>query len=79
MEPDQRWQRAQAHWPSLGFHARVYYMQAHMQDEAKKAGKKISPTEAYHMARQAVEEENSQLMLKEAVDAASPAEKKADV
>lgn len=63
IEPDQRWQRAQAVWPTLGFHARVYYTQAHLQDMAKKEGKRLSGGEAFMLARQAVEEENARIMI----------------
>lgn len=55
----QRWQRALAHWDRLGFHSRVYYLQGHLQDEARKASKPLSGAEAYNLARLAIEAEET--------------------
>lgn len=52
---EQRWQRALAHWNNLGFHSKVYYLAAHLQDEARKANKPLGGGEAYLLARNAVE------------------------
>jgi hypothetical protein len=59
LQREQRWQRALAHWDSLGFHSRVYFLSGHLQDEARKANKPLSGAEAYILARNAVESEET--------------------
>lgn len=59
LQADQRWQRALAHWESLGFHSKVYYLQGHLRDEARKANKPLSGVEAYNLARLSIEAEET--------------------
>ena len=63
LEADARWQRAQREWGGLGYHAKVYYLEAHLLDGARKGARLLTRSEAHFMAVQQVDEENAQLLL----------------
>jgi hypothetical protein len=62
----QRWQRALAHWPNLGFHSKVYHLAAHLQDEARKAGTPMDGATAFLIARDKIEAEYEPLLAENA-------------
>jgi hypothetical protein len=49
-----RWEAAKKRWASLGFWEKVYYLQAHLQDEAKLKGEKLLPEMAFWQAKEMI-------------------------
>ena len=56
---DKMWDRAKSRWTGLGFHSKIFYLQAHLQDLAREHGTKMDGSEAYKLARLQVESEGT--------------------